>query len=276
MQRNLISKDITESLKLFIEELQGATIGERHLTRLTIDVKSEQCYLEFDKAEVPTLESYEDNIESKKKEWKDEFDLWIKKHYGRINDSDYYGRARLELELILKSGFLLPDGDVLTTEQLKKSADELEDCKIDRLYADKYALLCNLIDHDGCLFSFLDTNAINKYLEYKGKSLSPENICDIVRFKYMMQLIQEKLRPDENDEPLIKELTPIFYDDVKNATEFCKNIKDMTNSQITTLVNELVSEKKISDISRKRTLYLTLFKYGKYTATESNWNIYVK
>lgn len=80
----------------------------------------------------------------------------------------------------------------------------------------------------------------------------------------------------EEQENTVARLKPIFYGDEEEARAFLLRVQDMKAIQITTLVNTLVSEKKISEMSRHRELYTVLNGCGIYDKSESNWNQQVK
>lgn len=86
---------------------------------------------------------------------------------------------------------------------------------------------------------------------------------------------------DESDEKnsneeLIKRLKPIFWNEEEEAKAFAESIQGLTSLQITQRVKLLVHEKKISDLSKGRTLWEVLHDFGLYTKSESNWNQQVK
>ena len=81
---------------------------------------------------------------------------------------------------------------------------------------------------------------------------------------------------NEEQENTVAQLKPIFYGDEDEARAFLLRVQDMKAIQITTLVNTLVSEKKISEMSRHRELYTVLNGCGIYDKSESNWNQQVK
>ena len=71
---------------------------------------------------------------------------------------------------------------------------------------------------------------------------------------------------------VINKLKPIFFGQTEEAKAFLVSIQGMKPKQITDRVNQLVNERKISDISRKRDLWSVLHDYGLYEKSESNWN----
>ena len=81
---------------------------------------------------------------------------------------------------------------------------------------------------------------------------------------------------NDSEQALIEKLTPIFYGNENEATVFLSSVKRMKSTQITALVNQLVEEKKISDLSKHRDLWSLLYDSGIYDKTESNWNQQVK
>lgn len=85
---------------------------------------------------------------------------------------------------------------------------------------------------------------------------------------------REELTEEQID--TVARLKPIFYGNEEEARDFLLRVQDMKAVQITTLVNTLVSERKISDMSRHRELYTVLSDCGIYDKSESNWNQQVK
>ena len=75
---------------------------------------------------------------------------------------------------------------------------------------------------------------------------------------------------------VVEKLAPIFYGQTEAAREFLVSIKGMKPTQITNKVNQLVCDKKISELSRHRDLWQVLHDYKIYTRSESNWNMQVK
>ncbi len=73
-------------------------------------------------------------------------------------------------------------------------------------------------------------------------------------------------------EEIVAKLKPMFYGDEDEANRFLATIQGMKPKQITDIVNKLVQDKKISDLSRKRDLWVVLHDYGLYIRSESNWN----
>lgn len=81
---------------------------------------------------------------------------------------------------------------------------------------------------------------------------------------------------DERQQDIINKLTPLFFGIEKDAKDFLARIHGMKPTQITQLVNRLVTEKKISELSCHRPLWKVLHDAGIYTPSESNWNMQVK
>lgn len=80
----------------------------------------------------------------------------------------------------------------------------------------------------------------------------------------------------DHHEEIVARLKPIFYGDEAEAKSFLSEIQCMKPTQITERVNQLVGEKKISELSRKRELWKVLKDYGLYKKSETNWNSQVK
>jgi hypothetical protein len=77
-----------------------------------------------------------------------------------------------------------------------------------------------------------------------------------------------------DDEELVTNLMPIFYNNKEDVRRFLKEIRGMAQENITDLVNRWVKEKRISDYgnSRKGVLWGILNKVGLYTRSKQNWN----
>lgn len=80
----------------------------------------------------------------------------------------------------------------------------------------------------------------------------------------------------KQQQEVVEKLAPIFYGQIEAAREFLVSIKGMKPKQITNKVNQLVCDKKISQLSSHRDLWQVLHDYEIYTKTESNWNMQVK
>lgn len=81
---------------------------------------------------------------------------------------------------------------------------------------------------------------------------------------------------DEQQQDVVEKLKPMFYGQLEDAKAFLVSIQGMKPTQITDKVNQLVSEKKISDMSKHRDLWKVLHDCGIYDKSESNWNQQVK
>ena len=83
---------------------------------------------------------------------------------------------------------------------------------------------------------------------------------------------REKKCEIENRKEIVAKLKPIFYNDEEEANNFLSDILRMKAKQITDRVNQLVRARMISEMSRKRELWMVLHDYGLYDKSESNWN----
>ena len=88
--------------------------------------------------------------------------------------------------------------------------------------------------------------------------------------------VQPSTELDEQQQDVVEKLKPMFYGQVEDAKAFLVSIQGMKSTQITAKVNQLVSEKKISDMSKHRDLWKVLHDCGIYDKSESNWNQQVK
>ena len=80
----------------------------------------------------------------------------------------------------------------------------------------------------------------------------------------------------EKDEEITNLLKPMFFGSEEEAKTFLVSIQGMKATQITDMVNQLVADKKISDLSKHRDLWKVLHDCGIYERSESNWNMQVK
>ena len=88
--------------------------------------------------------------------------------------------------------------------------------------------------------------------------------------------VQPSAQLDEQQQDVVEKLKPMFYGQVEDAKAFLVSIQGMKPTQITDKVNQLVSEKKISEMSKHRDLWKVLHDCGIYDKSESNWNQQVK
>lgn len=88
--------------------------------------------------------------------------------------------------------------------------------------------------------------------------------------------VQPSTEHDEKQQDVMDKLKPIFFGQIEDARDFLVSIQGMKSKQIIEKVNQLVSEKKISDMSKHRDLWKVLHDCGIYDKSESNWNQQVK
>ena len=88
--------------------------------------------------------------------------------------------------------------------------------------------------------------------------------------------VQPSTELDEQQQDVVEKLKPMFYGQIEDAKAFLVSIQGMKPTQITDKVNQLVSDKKISDMSKHRDLWKVLHDCGIYDKSESNWNQQVK
>lgn len=88
--------------------------------------------------------------------------------------------------------------------------------------------------------------------------------------------VQPSTELDEQQQDVVEKLKPMFYGQLEDAKAFLVSIQGMKPTQITDKVNQLVREKKISDMSKHRDLWKVLHDSGIYDKSESNWNQQVK
>ena len=81
---------------------------------------------------------------------------------------------------------------------------------------------------------------------------------------------------EDATDAIIDRLKPIFYGSEQEARAFLESIQNVKPTQITDKVNQLVDEKKISELSSHRDLWKVLHDFDLYKRTEANWNMQVK
>lgn len=87
---------------------------------------------------------------------------------------------------------------------------------------------------------------------------------------------QNGCNPKDQSSDVVLQLKPLFFGIEAEAKAFLESIQGMKPTQITDKVNQLVSEKKISELSKHRDLWKVLHDNGYYNRSESNWNMQVK
>ena len=80
----------------------------------------------------------------------------------------------------------------------------------------------------------------------------------------------------ENNELLVKLLTPIFYKDREAVITFLKDINGLKDEEVADKVIERTKSHIISDKSNRRDLWKLLNAANLYSATETNWNTYMR
>lgn len=80
----------------------------------------------------------------------------------------------------------------------------------------------------------------------------------------------------DDQQQVVDRLKPFFFGVEEEARAFFTQIQGMKATQITAKVNQLVVEKKISDMSQHRDLWSVLHDCGLYDKSESNWNQQVR
>lgn len=78
------------------------------------------------------------------------------------------------------------------------------------------------------------------------------------------------------EERLVEELSPIFFNDTVSVRAFLKSIQGQKPLEVATRVKALVKENVISEFSYKKDLYEILHKYHLYECGAKNWYAQVK
>lgn len=119
---------------------------------------------------------------------------------------------------------------------------------------------------------------VSKHVEYEVNNVETGGIgIQIVNGKEEQKNdVSQPQGLDEQLQEVVDRLKPIFFGIEDDAREFLVSIQGMKPTQITDKVKQLVSENKISDLSKRRDLWKVLHDYGLYDKSESNWNQQVK
>lgn len=70
---------------------------------------------------------------------------------------------------------------------------------------------------------------------------------------------------------LKKKLLPFFYNDDAEVERFVEKVRDAKPVDVTATVNELLRERKISDMSCLKPLWKLMHLHGLYERTYTNW-----
>ena len=190
----------------------------------------------------------------------------------------------------------------LRLKPVKRSRAEVEEIFLamkKRYYQDNHeALECYRNEYDNLKSDLHDLHdnfqdckvvAIYKQCErciVKSLSAMVEGVCTeqdllqllayIIRFEI---LHEEKQKPamatQDQDEPLINELKPIFFGRPDVASTFLTMIKGAKPTQVVNTVNSMIKERKASKISCGTTLWKILNDNGLYPRSLSNWNSFI-
>ena len=94
--------------------------------------------------------------------------------------------------------------------------------------------------------------------------------------KVVQSPMKRSAKPGKGLQDVADRLKPMFFGEAEEAKAFLLDIQGMKATQITERVNRLVSEQKISPLSRHRDLWKVLHDCGLYDRTEANWNMQVE
>jgi hypothetical protein len=136
----------------------------------------------------------------------------------------------------------------------------------------------------------LDYNRYGKYLLQNFHKMTSEERQAFFDLDIMVELINKdiaKVMPVEvkeeeeivlspEEDALLVQLQPMLYGSEDNAKTFLGSIQGMKGKQITDMVNMMIAEKKLSELSCHRDLYMGLHDAGIYDKSESNWNMQVR
>lgn len=204
------------------------------------------------------------------------------------------GKQTLEVAEFLRKGFLRCLRAPMQSENDEVDIDKIifwMPCNYNREYlrSDDFRIQCakfrKFCSWDGDILK-LDYEKLGWYLFKNFFKMTDEERKAFFDLDIMVELINkdiEKVMPkgeeivlSPDEDALLVQLLPMFYGSEDNAKAFLGSIQGMKGKQITDMVNMLIAEKKLSELSCHRDLYTVLHDAGIYDKSESNWNMQVK
>lgn len=87
---------------------------------------------------------------------------------------------------------------------------------------------------------------------------------------------EEQPASSDDDQKLIRQLTPMFFGSETDAADYLRQIRDMSPVQVVEVTNRYLRDKKLSEMSSKGTLWEILHNAGLYSCGVKNWNKQIK
>lgn len=84
--------------------------------------------------------------------------------------------------------------------------------------------------------------------------------------------VDNGMKSEGDEDPVITRLTPIFYNDKAEVRKFLSRIKGVKPTEITATVTRLVREKKVSALSCKGDMWKIMYDAGLYQNEKNTWN----
>ena len=286
-----LPKDLSKVLRDKIDQMVDSL---KTLILKIIDVEADFADRFFDKLK---------NRYLKKKKRTSDYELWkVQQSHLTIELITGY-QAELTADMLIM-GILKydkrPDGEEVAGVDLEKLRKKLEDGKpLPKDFDKECAKLRRYSHWEGDMF-MIDYHHLRKYLFCAFGKLTCEQHIKMYEYDIQMKQIHEdikRLKEEEmrakgiqnvdkkmeeekvlsaEEDAIVMQLLPMFYGNEDNAKEFIGSIQGMKGKQITDMVNMLITEKKLSELSCHRDLYKVLHNAGIYDKSESNWNMQVK
>lgn len=226
-----------------------------------------------------------------------EYDEWMMKE-GDDTFETLKGKQTLEVAKPLRKGLLGFQRTPIQNEIDKVDINKIiywMPCDYDRKYlmSDDFRIQCakfrKFNSWEGDILK-LDYEALGKHLFQYYYKMTDEDRQAFFDLDVMVELINKdiaKVMPVEvkeeeeivlspEEDALLVQLQPMFYGSEDNAKTFLGSIQGMKGKQITDMVNMMIAEKKLSELSCHRDLYTVLHDAGIYDKSESNWNMQVR
>ena len=226
-----------------------------------------------------------------------EYDEWMMKE-GDDTFETLKGKQTLEVAKPLRKGLLGFQRTPIQNEIDKVDINKIiywMPCDYDRKYlmSDDFRIQCakfrKFNSWKGDILK-LDYEALGKHLFQYYYKMTDEDRQAFFDLDVMVELINKdiaKVMPVEvkeeeeivlspEEDALLVQLQPMFYGSEDNAKTFLGSIQGMKGKQITDMVNMMIAEKKLSELSCHRDLYMVLHDAGIYDKSESNWNMQVR
>lgn len=123
----------------------------------------------------------------------------------------------------------------------------------------------------------ITANSYGYFKDKNGNMLNDKQIIDAFAQFFNDDKMREYTSAAEetniDDEELVKELLPLFYNNIVATNSFIDKIKSTKcNPEIVRIAADFIKEKQLSDYSCKKPLWKILHNHKLYLASSNNWN----